>query len=230
MKKINFPSEITYLLSIIILSFSVAMLTAADFGISMIVAPAYVLSQKIEFLSFGLAEYVVQGVLFIVLCIIIRKIKVTYLFAFLTCIIYGAVLDLWQMIIPTFNPSVTNPQDLDLFVRIVFFIVGGILTSFSVALSFKTYLYPQVNDFIVKALTTHFKISVTIVKYSVDFFFLSLSFILSFSMFGKLIGIGWGTIILFIVNAFLIGWFSKLLDKFFTFNPLIKPLEKHFKD
>ena len=44
--KIKLSSEATYVAAIILLSFAVAMLSAADFGISMIVAPAYLLSLK----------------------------------------------------------------------------------------------------------------------------------------------------------------------------------------
>ncbi len=229
-KRLNIPSEITYFISIIILAFAVAMLSSADFGLSMIVATPYILSQKIDFLTFGMAEYVVQGILFIVLCILVRRIKITYFFAFVTCLIYGAVLDLWRMIIPAFNPSVTPPGSMELWVRIVFFIIGVGLTSFSVALSFKTYLYPQVNDFIVKAVTNRFKLNVTIVKYSVDAFFLITSLIFSFALFGNLVGIGWGSLIMFVPNAFLIGLFSKMLDKLFTFKPLCKKLANKFND
>lgn len=71
------------------------MLTAANFGISMIVAPAYILSLKTGFLTFGQAEYVLQAGLFIVFCLVMRKFKAVYLSSFVTCLIYGAVLDLW---------------------------------------------------------------------------------------------------------------------------------------
>ncbi|MBR2338785.1 MAG: hypothetical protein IKA63_04890, partial [Clostridia bacterium] len=60
MKKITLPDEIVYLAATVLLALSVAMLTAADFGISMIVAPAYILSQKLGFLTFGQSEYVIQ--------------------------------------------------------------------------------------------------------------------------------------------------------------------------
>ena len=73
MKKLKLPSEIAYLLAVVLLAFSVAMLSAVDFGLSMIVAPAYVLSQKFTFLTFGQAEYVLQAILFVAFCIIVKK-------------------------------------------------------------------------------------------------------------------------------------------------------------
>ena len=53
MKKITLHSELIYFAAILILSFSSAMQTAANVGISMIIAPAYVVSQKLTFLTFG---------------------------------------------------------------------------------------------------------------------------------------------------------------------------------
>lgn len=144
--KIKVSSEIGYLAAIVLLSLAVAMLSAADFGISMIVAPAYLLSLKLPFLSFGQAEYVIQAGLFIVLCVVLRKFRAVYLFSFITCLIYGFVLDLWRMI-PFFNPSATEPGSMALWLRIVMFVVGVSVTSFAIALFFKTYLYPQVYDF-----------------------------------------------------------------------------------
>ena len=85
--KIKVSSEIGYLAAIVLLSLAVAMLSAVDFGISMIVAPAYLLSLKLPFLSFGQAEYVIQAGLFIVLCVVLRKFRAVYLFSFITCLI-----------------------------------------------------------------------------------------------------------------------------------------------
>lgn len=156
-QKIKISSEITYLVAIILLSLAVAILSAANFGISMIVAPAYLLSLKTGFLSFGQAEYVIQACVFILLCIVLRKFKFAYLFSFGTCLIYGFVLDLWRKI-PFLNPAVTPPDSIDLPLRILMFIIGMILTSFAVALFFKTYLFPQVYDFFVKAVSAKYGI------------------------------------------------------------------------
>ena len=70
MGKIEVKSEFAYVLAIIILSFSVNVMEIADFGMSMIVLPAYIISQKISTISFGQAEYIIQGVLFIIFCIV----------------------------------------------------------------------------------------------------------------------------------------------------------------
>ena len=218
MKKIKISGEVTYFIAIILLSLAVAILSAADFGISMIVAPAYLLSLKTGVLTFGQAEYVIQAGLFIVLCIILRKFKFVYLFSFATCLIYGLVLDLWRMI-PFFDPSVTPPGSMDLWLRMIMFVCGVLLTSFSVALFFKTYLYPQVYDFFVKAVSCRYNIKLSLLKTIVDLSCLTASVIMTFAFFGKIEGIGWGTLVMAIVNGTIIGMFSKLLDKVFDFQP-----------
>ena len=59
-KKVFF-SEIAYVLGIIILALGTALMERADFGLSMVVAPAYLLhlkiSQYITVFSFGMSEY-----------------------------------------------------------------------------------------------------------------------------------------------------------------------------
>ncbi len=217
-KKITLNSEAVYFAAIILLALSVAMLTTADFGISMIVAPAYLLSLKVSFLSFGQAEYVIQAGIFVLLCLIVRKFKPIFLTSFLTCLIYGLVLDLWQMI-PFFNVALTPPESLELWVRIVLFIAGFALTGFSVALFFKTYLYPQVYDFSVKCIVARYHFKSLIVKTSVDFIMLGSALVMTFCFFGHLEGIDWGTLVMAVLNGTIIDLYSKLLDRCFVFKP-----------
>ena len=218
MKKIRIPSEVIYLSAIILLSLAVAMLTSADFGVSMIVAPAYLLSLKTDVLSFGQAEYVIQAGVFVLLCAILKKFRPIYLFSFATCLIYGFALDLWRLV-PCFNPSVTPAGSMAIHVRIFMFVVGVLLTSFSVALFFKTYIYPQVYDFFVKAVSTKYRLKLSVFKTAVDLTMLTASVIMTFSFFGELRGIGWGTLGMAVVNGTIIGLFSKLLDKIIIVTP-----------
>lgn len=229
MKKITLYSELAYVLAILILSFSVAMVSAADLGLSMIVAPAYILSQKLQFLTFGQCEYVVQAILFILFCILLKKIKLVYFVSFLNCIVYGATLDLWRVVIPMFNPEITEPGSMSMPVRITFFVASALITAFSIALFFRVYLYPQVYDFFVKGITEHFKLNQTRFKTIFDLSCLTISVIMTLVFFKSFVGIGVGTIILAIVNGSLIGGFGKLIDKFFDIKPLFPKLAKKFE-
>ncbi len=216
--KKRISSELAYLIAIVLLSFAVTLLTSADFGISMIVAPAYLLSLKFPVFTFGQAEYVIQAGVFILLCIILRKFRLVYLSSFGTCLIYGFVLDLWRKI-PCFNPEITPTGSMALWLRIVMFVVGVLLTSFSVALFFKTYLYPQVYDFFVKAVSNRYNVKLSRLKTIVDLSCLTASVIMTFAFFGSITGIGWGTPVMALFNGTIIGFFSGLLDKAFDFQP-----------
>ena len=228
MKKINLSSELAYIIGVVFLALSVAIVSAADFGVSMVVAPAYILSLKVGFLTFGQSEYVVGAILFTLLCIIVKRIKPTYFFSFFTCLFYGAVLDLFRLI-PMFNPEVCPPSSYNFFVRIIFFIVGELITTFSVAMAFKTYLYPQVNDFFVKGIAVNKNLDLPKLKRIYDFSFFAIGVIMSLTLFGKFVGIGVGTVILTAINGVLIGFFSKLIDKIFIIKPSFPKIAKYFE-
>lgn len=226
--KIRLYSEGIYVFSLLLLSFSVAMVAAADFGVSMIVAPAYILSQKLQILTFGQCEYVIQGLLFIVFCLLMKKVKLVYFSSFITCIIYGAMLDAWRSIIPVFNPAITSPGSMAEPLRIFFFIAGMVLTSLSIALVYRIYLYPQVYDFFVKGISQRFHKDRTRFKMIFDGTCLLVSVGMTLLLFRGFVGIGVGTIIMTCLNGLLIGRFDKLLEAKFEFVPAAKRFADHF--
>lgn len=228
MKKLTIPDEGLFLLAVVLMAFSVAMLTAVDFGISMIVAPAYLISQKFPVLTFGQSEYVLQALVFLVFCLLMKKVKVVYFSSFLTCLIYGAVLDGWRVVIPLFNPAVTEPGSMAFPLRVGMFVAGVVLTSLSVAMFFRCYWYPQVYDFFVKGISERFSLNRTRFKQAFDLGCLAVSVTLSLLLFGKFVGVGVGTLIMACVNGFLIGWFSRLLDKWVEVKPRFPRLAKQF--
>ena len=62
-----FYSELAYFIGIFVLALGTAFMEKADFGISMVVAPAYLIylkvSEYVPFFSFGMSEYVFQAFL-----------------------------------------------------------------------------------------------------------------------------------------------------------------------
>ena len=117
---------------------------------------------------------------------------------------------------------------MDLRVRILMFIIGAALTAFSVALFFKTYFYPQVYDFFVKAVSQKYNIRLAVFKTIVDLSCLTASIIMTFCFFGKIVGINWGTLVIALFNGTVIGLFSNMFDKYFTFPPFFKKFSTYF--
>ena len=230
MKKIKFSQELSYFVSIIVLAFAVSLMTAANFGLSMIVAPAYILSQKLNFLTFGQCEYLLQGIFFIVFCILMKKIKIQYFTSFLTCIIYGFFVDFWRKVIPILNPDITPPGSMEFYIRVIFFILGMILTAMSVALCFKTYLPPQVYDYFVKEISKRFNINIIVFKRCFDIFMLTLGVVLTIVFFRRFIGVTLITVFIALTNGVIIGFFDKMYDKIFDFTPTFSKLKEKFKN
>lgn len=229
MKKITLYSEVLWILSLVIISFSVAMTAAADFGLSMVVAPAYIISLKLGVLTFGQCEYLAQGFMFLLMCLLLRRIKPIYFCSFFTCIVYGLLLDGWRLLIPMFNPSLTAPGSMSMELRIIFFVAGLVLCALSIAMCFNSYIYPQVYDFFVKAVSAHFSLSRERFKIGFDMCFLALACVLSLLFFRRFQGVGVGTLITTVFNGVLIGFFGRLIEKHCRVVAIWPALEKRFE-
>ncbi len=229
LKKIKVPSELVYIIAQLGLTLAVAIMAAADFGVSMIVAPAYIVSQKFTFFTFGQWDYIIQGILFIAFCIAMKRFKFAYFVSFVTCVIYGTVLDMWRAVIPLLNPAVTTPGSMHIALRIAMFIIGELLTAFTVMLFFKTYIYPQVCDIFVKGICEKYGFNQTKCKRIYDACSLSVSVALTLILFGAFVGIGWGTFVVTFINGILIGAFSKWYDKHIETTEIFPRFARLFK-
>lgn len=96
-KKRTFFSEAAYFVGLILIAAGVVLYDKADFGMSMIVAPAYLLyrwlSPTWSFFTFGMAEYVFQAFLILVMALVLRRFRVSYILSFATAVFYGFLLD-----------------------------------------------------------------------------------------------------------------------------------------
>lgn len=215
MKKIKLTDEIVYIMGAAVLSLATAMLSAASFGLSVIVSPAYLISVKVPFFTFGQAEYIVQGILFVIFCIAMRQVKLLYLGAFLSGIIYGFILDLWRIVVPWLNPEKFAPGTLPMKLRLVLFVIGFFINAFGATLYFKNRFYPQVYEFFVKGISEKYCIELSRFKLRFDMVFLLITVILSLALFHRFVGIGIGTLIMACCNGPLIGVYSRWFDRHF---------------
>ena len=74
-RKLPFSREFAYILGLFITALGVSFMEKPDFGVSMVVAPAYILhlkiSQTYSFFTFGMAEYTLQAVVLIIMIIVL---------------------------------------------------------------------------------------------------------------------------------------------------------------
>ena len=211
--KRTFYCELAYFAGIVILAFGTAFMEKADFGISMVVAPAYLIhlkvSQYVPFFSFGMSEYVFQAVLLVLLSIVMRKFKKSYLLSFGTAFLYGTVLDVTINLVALFPYS-------GILWQIIFYIVGTITCAIGVALLLHTYFPPEVYELVVKELSPKFNMTVGKIKTVYDCCSCILAVILSLCFFHTFVGVKWGTIVCAMINGWLIGKFSYLLENNFV--------------
>ena len=150
MNKKTIYSEMLYILAIIILAFAVNLMSIADLGMSMIVCPAYIISERFDFLTYGQSEYLTATIVFIIFCLVMKRFKISYLLSYLTGILYALFSDLIKILVPIFNQNLTISMNM----KIGYFFIGMILSGLAVALFYKTYLYPQIYDFFCESCCT----------------------------------------------------------------------------
>ena len=216
MSKRVFYTEISYVLGLIIMAFGAAFTELANFGMSMIVAPAYILhlkvSEMLPWFSFGVAEYCMQGLIVLLTIGCVRRFKISYLFSFVTALLYGTILDR-AIYIVSFCKNDTMG------IRILWFVLGSVLCSIAVSLFFHTYISPEAYELIVKEISAKFSININKVKTVYDCISASLAVVLSFGFFGFGVfrGVGIGTIICALINGWMIGKISAFLEDRFEF-------------
>ena len=227
MKKRVFYTEMAYVSGLIIMAFAAAFTEKANFGMSMVVAPAYILhlkvSQILPWFSFGVSEYIFQGILIALTILIVKRFRTYYLFSFVTAIIYGTLLDS-AMAIVKFLPEST------FITRCIWYVLGTVLCSLAVSLFFHSYLAPEAYELIVKELADKTGKDINKIKIGYDCCSTVIAVILSFCFFGFGVfeGVKWGTVICALINGHLIGLFTRKSELIFEFKNKFD-LEKYFK-
>ena len=215
MKKPVFYTELAYVLGIVFVAMGAALMDRADFGMSMVVAPAYLLYRwlgPVVGLTFGTAEYCFQALLLFVLALVLRRFRLSYLFSFVTAVIYGFVLDLC-MAAGTMLPAGT------LWLRGLWYVLGLLSCAFGVSMMFHTYFSPEVYELFVKELSSRFGWEIHRVKTAYDCVSCAAALGMSFLIFGpwQFIGVKAGTILCALVNGWTIGRFSSFFEARFDF-------------
>lgn len=226
--KKSFSTEMAYVLGLLILAFSTAMMERAGLGMSMVVAPAYLLhrwlSPVLPFFSFGMAEYVLQGGLLVLTVAIVRRFRVSYLFSFVTAVLYGFVLDGWIWLLDRLPAAVYEPVA----VRLFLYVFGMIFCAMGVSLMFRTYIAPEVYELLVKEVSDRYGKPISVVKTVYDCISCGIAVIMSFAIFGlgQFVGVQWGTIVCALINGWIIGQWSGFWEKHYTFRDTMPKLKK----
>lgn len=239
MNKLKKSAELLWLFGIIFVALGVCICSKADLGVSMIAAPAFIVSEALvkllPFFSVGVTEYLIQGVMLVILCLVVRRFNWRYLLAFAVAVLYGYTLDLFLWMFGGISFEA-------IWLRWVMLIVGDVITAFGVACFFRTYMPLQVYELFVAEIADRFNIKIDKVKNVFDKTLLLVSLLLAIFLFWdfakfdfKTIGyasfhsIGLGTLVTTLINAPLIALMGKLIDRIFEQAPRFIRLEALLK-
>lgn len=218
-KKIKRVGELSWIVGNILCALGNCLVSKSALGLSAIIAPAFILNRKIGFISVGVCEYIIQGILLALCCIIIGKFKGKFIATVCNIIFYGTVFDLINYLLAPIQPAYLSG-------RIICATIGTIITSFGVALMLRTYIPPAAYEIFVKEIADSKGFSVNKMKLAFDASMLALSVLLMFALLGefKFDMIGYITVISAFVNPLLISIFGKWIDKHVDFSPAIPKL------
>ena len=225
--KKTFYAELAYCVGLVCSTIGIALMERSDFGVSMVVAPAYLLHLKLvqiwPWFTFGTAEYTFQALLLLVVVLVLRKIRLSWFFSFITAVLVGVVLDI------VMKPVAYFPADA-FWQRLIWYLLGMQFCSFGIALMFRTYISPEVYELFVKLLSKKAGMELTRFKTIYDCSSCLLSVLLSFLFFGfgHFEGVKWGTIVCALVNGKCIGLWSDFFGKRFVFADAL-PIRRYFE-
>ena len=223
------------------IALGVSLMEKGGLGMSMVTSQSYIISLAVPFFTFGMADYMLQGLLLIGYYIIVRRFDWKNILSFFSAFIFGVVLDgiMWVM---------RDLQAATLIQRILFFAMGMLINSLGVALFFQTYLplqgyeplhdarheqlihLPlQVYELFVTGIVERFGWKLHRVKTCFDMCCCLSSVILSLVFFGRLRAIGVGTVVCALFSGTLIGLYTKVMHRYIDFSPAFPKLYAFFR-
>lgn len=214
--KRTFYTETAYVIGLITLALGTAFIERADFGMSMVVAPAYLIylkvSDSLSWFSFGMAEYCFQAFLIIILAIVLRRFKRTYLFSFITVFLYGSILDVMMKAVDLIPGN-------GILQRAACYSVGFVMCTVGVSLLFHTYISPEAYELFVKEISSKFNLDISKTKTVYDCCSCIIAVAMSFLFLGfwHFEGVKLGTVLCALINGWMIGQWSKCFEKHFDF-------------
>lgn len=202
---------LNWVLAIVLCSLGICLCTKADFGLSMIAAPPYIIHcfmrEHFAWYTQGMSEYIWEAVLLLLTCLIIRRFRKRYLLSFVTAVLSGFVIDFWLWVFGG------NGVYENLAVRIIAFVLGSALISLAVAFVFRTTLPPQVYELAVNEVAEKYGFDKSKTKLGNDIIMLAITLLLALTLTRDWTGIGIGTVVVTFINAPLIRLFGTLIDK-----------------
>lgn len=203
-----------FVLGVAINSFGIVLITVGDLGTSPISSVPYVFSLAFPRLSFGATTFI-WNILFIIIQIILlrHRFKPSQFLQILANILFSSAIDVSSMILGFLNPQA-------IWERLLCVVLGCMILALGIVIEVAPNVIVVPGEGVVRALSIVTRIRYGTVKVAFDMSLIVIASVLSFIFFGRLNGIGVGTII----SAVVVGMFINLINRLFKFPDRIRAL------
>jgi uncharacterized membrane protein YczE len=168
-----------------------------------------------------MGELALQLCILLLMVPVLRTFRPGWLLSFASAFWYGLVLDGFM--------ALTGLLPDPLWLRIGAFVLGMGICSAGIAFLFRTYLPPAAYELFVKEVAARFRLPVARVKTAYDIVSCLVAVGLSFLLFGRLEGIGIGSVVCALCYGTLIRLHTKILERVWVFRDRFA-LRRYFEE
>lgn len=193
-----------YFVGVQVLALGIIVMVSADLGVSIGTCVAYVLNRRFSFLTLGVWNYLCHGAVMLLLICVLRRVRLSYLVSFGTSVFLGYSMDLYRAVLP-------DASVWPLAARAALVAFGILAVALGIALSIASGFPPAPFDLFVNELSLHRRWPLAKVKTVFDLSWLALGAALGLLFFGRIIGIGAGTVLSALCTGAAVGFFKARL-------------------
>ncbi|MGL5695017.1 MAG: DUF6198 family protein [Peptostreptococcaceae bacterium] len=209
-----FSGELALILGLVFNSFSNTLMVKSGMGISAISSVPYSLSLIFDKVTLGTWNYIFQGTLIVILLLITKKFKIEYITCFFLGVIFGNMMDF-------FDVMIIQKLPVNMFLSVLYFLVSFILVSVGISFLLKCTMPVLPIDTFTRDLTEYLDVPYQKVKTIFDLSCLGTTIILTLLFLKGFKGIGVGTVVCAIITGKVVSRINKFMDEKFYFKPTI---------
>lgn len=192
-----------FALGVSVNSFGIAFITKSALGTSSISSLPYVLSLRFPAVSFGLTTFILNMLFILVQILLLRQdFRPVQFLQIGANILFSFLIDVSMMVLTFFQPSALP-------VRLLSLTAGCLILAAGVSIEVAPDVIVVPGEGIVRAIAKVSGIRFGTVKITFDVTLMVTAALLSFIFFGRLQGVGAGTVI----SAFLVGKFVNIINR-----------------
>ncbi|MBW3090559.1 YczE/YyaS/YitT family protein [Bifidobacterium miconisargentati] len=194
---------VSMLAGLAIESFGIALITKSNLGTSPISSIAWVVTLRFPWISFGVTTFVMNAIFVAIEVILLRRdFKPVQYLQLAVTFWFAATLDVSMMLLTWFSPT-------EWWLRGIGLLLGTALLAFGICMEVSPKLIMVPGEGIVRAFSMVTKVRFGTVKVCFDISLIVIAGVLSFLFFGRLNGLGIGTIIAAAITGLIVNFFNR---------------------